>query len=64
MIDDHYRPSVLFRPTLRGPYPYAGPGNAWIVEYGGVQALGDSPDDAMRAFDAMWVTRVAQPTKP
>jgi hypothetical protein len=47
------RPSVLFKPSVELD------GNAWIALYGsniqeGVVGTGDSPDEAMRAFDAEW----------
>lgn len=47
------RPSVLYRPAL---YP---DGNKWCALYGanlqeGVAGFGDTPADAMRAFDAAW----------
>lgn len=42
------RPSIVFRPTLtkeRG---------GWAAALGGVIGVGDTPDQAMRAFDASW----------
>lgn len=47
------RPSVLFKPRLSID------GNKWCVLFGenlqeGIAAFGDSPDEAMRAFDAAW----------
>lgn len=47
------RPSVLFRPTVKKD------GNTWCALYGpnlqeGVCGFGDTPDKAMRAFDAVW----------
>lgn len=51
------RPSVLYRPTVSID------GNKWCALYGqnlaeGVAAFGDSPDEAMRGFDAAWVTKI------
>ena len=51
------RPSVLFRPVLSQD------GSAWCALYGvdmmqGVAGFGDSPDAAMRAFDAAWIAKV------
>jgi hypothetical protein len=47
------RPSVLFRPTITKD------GNAWIALLGpdiqvGVAGCGDTPEDAMLAFDDAW----------
>lgn len=47
------RPSVLFRPTLSLD------GSKWCALYGenlqeGVAGFGDSPDEAMHAFDIAW----------
>jgi len=47
------RPSVLYRPALRID------GNQWCALYGenlqdGVAGFGDSPVEAMHAFDAEW----------
>lgn len=49
------RPSVLYRPGLSID------GDQWCALYGddlqsGVAGFGDSPDAAMRAFDAAWDT--------
>ena len=50
------RPSVLYRPTLSVD------GSMWCVLYGadlqsGVAGFGETPDDAMRAFDEAWLTQ-------
>lgn len=47
------RPSVLYRPSLSID------GNKWCALYGenlqdGVAGFGDSPEEAMKAFDAEW----------
>lgn len=47
------RPSVLFRPILSKD------GDSWCALYGnnlqeGFAAFGETPDKAMRAFDAAW----------
>lgn len=49
----HQRPSVLYRPQL------CQDGNQWCALYGenlmeGVAGFGDTPKDAMEAFDAAW----------
>ena len=54
---ERVRPSVLFRPDLRID------GNAWSALYGpniqeGVVGFGDSPDEAMRAFDRAWSAKL------
>lgn len=51
--DEMARPSVLFRPSLSVD------GDQWCALYGadleiGVAGFGDSPDKAMRDFDARW----------
>lgn len=48
------RPSVLFRPAISID------GDQWCALYGdnlqeGVAGFGNSPDEAMRAFDIAWV---------
>lgn len=53
------RPSVLYRPAISLD------GNKWCALYGddlvcGVSGFGDSPDAAMRDFDAQWITLLAQ----
>lgn len=53
---EYERPSVMMRPKL---YP---DGNAWCALYGenlqeGVAAFGDSPAEAMRAFDKAWYAK-------
>jgi hypothetical protein len=50
-------PSVLYRPELTLD------GNKWCALYGpnlqeGVAGFGDSPDEAMCAFNRAWITRV------
>lgn len=57
-VNEQYRPSVLYRPKIMLD------GNKWIALYGdniqdGVCGCGDSPDEAMRAFDSAWYARVA-----
>lgn len=54
---DHCRPCVLFRPAIMID------GNKWVALYGaniqdGVAGSGDSPDEAMRDFDAHWLARL------
>lgn len=51
------KPSVLYRPTLTQD------GNAWIALYGedlavGLAGYGDTPEQAMLAFDKVWVTKL------
>lgn len=53
---EYERPSVLYRPKL------APDGNAWIALYGenlqeSVAGYGDSPAEAMRAFDNAWYAK-------
>jgi hypothetical protein len=53
---EYERPSVIYRPTLSLD------GNAWIALYGenlqeGVAGCGDSPAEAMRAFDNAWYAK-------
>lgn len=53
------RPSVLYRPTLSLD------GNKWCALLGddlqvGLAAFGDSPAEAMRAFDAAWFKRIGE----
>lgn len=50
---EHMRPSVLFKPELSVD------GTKWCAAYGqnahsGIIAFGDTPDEAMRAFDEAW----------
>lgn len=50
---ERQRPHVMMRPALSLD------GNKWIALYGedlqsGVMGCGDSPGDAMNAFDAAW----------
>jgi hypothetical protein len=52
---EHARPSAVYRPSI-GP-----DGNQWCALYGanlqeGVCAFGDTPEKAMQAFDAAWVS--------
>ena len=56
-MEERLRPSVVFRPEV---YP---DGNKWCALYGenlqeGVAGFGDSPDEAMRAFDVAWCTEL------
>ena len=51
------RPSVLYRPTLSAD------GTKWMALYGenlavGVAGFGDTPEQAMVAFDAAWVSEL------
>ena len=52
------RPSVLFRPTLLQD------GNAWLAIYGdlptGCVGTGDSPAEAMAAFDKAWNAKLSE----
>lgn len=55
----HARPSAVYRPALSLD------GNAWCALYGdnlqiGIAGFGDSPDEAMRAFDAAWGASAAK----
>lgn len=50
---EQQRPSVMFRPKMMAD------GTAWCALYGedlqsGVCGFGDTPDEAMRAFDLAW----------
>ena len=50
------RPSVVFRPKISKD------GDQWIALYGenlqdGVAGCGDTPDQAMHAFDLAWVSK-------
>ena len=54
--DEQVRPSVLFRPSLTRN------GDRWHAKYGddscrSCSGSGDSPDEAIRAFDAAWVKK-------
>lgn len=54
---DFTRPSVLWRPALLID------GKHWCALYGanlqdGVAGFGDSPDEAMRAFDKAWAAKL------
>lgn len=56
------RPSVLYRPDLSRD------GNAWCALYGedlvrGVAGFGDTPNEAMAAFDKAWTTERADQPK-
>lgn len=56
--DQYTRPSVIYRPALRID------GNQWCALYGanlqeGIAGFGDSPADAMYAFDKAWITKLA-----
>lgn len=60
---EYERPSVLYRPKL------APDGNAWIALYGddiqsGVAGCGDSPAEAMRAFDNAWYAKANVASQP
>jgi hypothetical protein len=59
-IAEHQRPSVLFRPALSLD------GHRWCALYGanlqdGVCGFGESPEQAMRAFDDAWRATVPGP---
>ena len=54
-IGERERPSVIWNPKLSKD------GNQWCALYGenlqeGVAGFGDSPDKAMRSFDAAWIS--------
>lgn len=54
---DHSRPSVIWKPQLSLD------GNQWCARYGdnlqdGVAGFGDSPNEAMHAFDAEWIKKL------
>lgn len=54
LASEHRRPSVLYRPTLSAD------GTAWMALYGanlqeGVAGFGDTPEQAMQAFDLAWM---------
>ena len=58
---EHARPSAVYRPSV---YP---DGNQWCALYGanlqeGVAGFGDTPADAMTAFDKAWATERIQST--
>lgn len=48
---EHMRPSVLYRPTMLRME-----GGRWRASYGSVVSYGDTPDQAMLHFDAVWVS--------
>jgi hypothetical protein len=53
-VAEYRRPSAVYRPQLMID------GTAWCALYGenlqdGVAGFGDTPDEAMRAFDAAWI---------
>lgn len=55
--EESARPSVLFAPALSLD------GDKWCALYGenlqeGVAGFGDSPDEAMRAFDVAWTEKL------
>ena len=57
IIEEQTRPSVLFRPVLSRGNNFP----VWYASYGdnrgdsqAVWATGDSPEEAMRAFDVEW----------
>lgn len=57
------RPSVLYRPQI---FPE---GNQWCALYGtniqeGVAGFGDSPADAMDAFDVAWFQKLVRGPRP
>lgn len=57
-VQEQQRPSVLMRPSISLD------GNQWCALYGdglqnGVAGFGDSPDKAMRDFDAQWIAALA-----
>lgn len=54
---EYTRPAVVFKPTLSRD------GNKWCVLFGdnlqeGVAGFGDSPAEAMTAFDRAWTTKL------
>jgi len=57
-VSEYERPCAVFRPKI------APDGNAWIALYGdnlqeGVAGCGDSPAEAMRAFDNAWYAKMS-----
>jgi hypothetical protein len=64
---EYQRPSVVFKPTLSKD------GNMWCAMLGenlqeGVVGFGDTPADAMYAFDAAWLSKdgshIIKPKEP
>ena len=56
---EHSRPSAVFRPSIGRD------GNKWCALYGedlmdGVAGFGDTPEEAMAAFDKAWKTERAE----
>ena len=54
---EHTRPSAVYKPDLGKC------GNKWSALYGsniqeGVCGFGDSPEEAMRAFDKAWIEKI------
>jgi hypothetical protein len=57
--NEHSRPCILFKPVLSLD------GNKWCALYGsnlqeGVAGFGDSPAEAMYAFDAEWNKKIGE----
>jgi hypothetical protein len=62
LLDECYRPAILYRPKLSID------GNQWCALYGdnlqeGVAGFGDSPGEAMIAFDKAWWTKLSDEQK-
>lgn len=58
---EHSRPSAVYRPALSVD------GDQWCALYGnnlqdGVAGFGDSPFEAMAAFNKAWIERLGKPT--
>ena len=52
------RPSAVYRPSMRHwSWPDAR-GEYWTASYGGVEARGASPEEAMAYFDSLWSKRL------
>ncbi len=63
VANEMQRPSAIYRPALSPD------GDKWCALYGlnlqeGVAGFGDTPDAAMRAFDAAWVSERCGPPSP
>ncbi len=51
------RPSVQYRPKLsmtNSHHPMWHEGKRWLAEYGDLQVVGSSPEDAMARFNKEW----------
>ena len=54
ILVEHMRPSVLYRPSLMLIL------GQWVASFEECEARGDSPDEAMRAFDREWFRSVKE----